>query len=136
MSTATTEMPQHLQAHAYANKVRLAHAVFCRELRVYPLHEGMAMLATYIEDVDNLPEEIDRLGVLKALKSVQRVGPDYAERIMKAACITRRMDRRSDPKQRPRPLRIGGLTERERESLVAALRHLAQRAAPKEVAVA
>lgn len=103
--------PQHLDALARANKIRLAAAARRRELGMLTYWEGRHRLAEWIE---SSRPEIEPARVEHMLSGITRLGPCTRRRLLSAAGIPQ--------VTRGERTRIRQLTPRQRRALCCALR--------------
>ncbi|MCO5315306.1 MAG: hypothetical protein M9938_03965 [Solirubrobacterales bacterium] len=101
VSAGTTQVPQHMQALAHANRVRLARAGLKREIG-----HGRTTAAQVIEDC---PWEAESMGLGELLRSQPRWGGTRTRRLLGSTGLTENK-------------RIDALTDRQRSILVSRLR--------------
>jgi len=105
---STAQIPQHIKALALANETRFYRARVRADLKKLNLEQGAFYCALILED--DIPEMRTML-VEQLFSSIRFLGPSKVNRIfVKAHVGTNRT--------------IGGLTQRQRDALAAALRSL------------
>lgn len=100
MEVATTaahaHVPQHMQALAHANRIRLARAALKRDVR-----SGNSSAATVVRDC---PFEVETMTVSELLRSQQRWGRTRARKFLASLALNENRQ-------------LGRLTERQRQML-------------------
>jgi hypothetical protein len=99
-ATATAQRPQHMQALAHANRVRLARAELKRQIAVGEL--------TVADVVLDCPREAESMSIADLLTSQHRWGETRCRRLLLSMAM-------SETKT------VGSMTDRQRRELVARL---------------
>ena len=99
-ATTVVSMPQHMQALAHANRVRLARAALKRSI--------LAGQADVVEVVESCPWEVETMTVGELLRSQRRWGRARARKFLSSLALNENRE-------------VGRLTERQRGVLATEL---------------
>jgi hypothetical protein len=95
-TAAPTRVPQHMQALAHANRIRLARAALKRDVR-----SGSSNAATVVREC---PYEVETMTVSELLRAQQRWGRTRARKFLASLALNENRQ-------------LGRLTERQRQML-------------------